>query len=207
MEMVLASRNRKKIAELETLLSQHTSMRVKILSLDDIGYTGDIEENGASFEENAYIKASVPASLGYIGIADDSGLCVDALGGNPGIFSARYAGEPCDDVRNNEKILSELSGVPDNERTAKFVCAIACVFPEAMKANGKSDISVRGECAGVMLSSGRGDNGFGYDPLFFCPELDKTFAEMASDEKNKVSHRAKAIALLAAELGALSEMR
>jgi len=204
-EMVLASRNRKKIAEFETLLCSLSSVKVKILSLDDIGYSGNIEENGTSFEENARIKASVPAKMGYIGIADDSGLCVDKLGGSPGIYSARYAGEPSDDERNNEKILSVLDGVPDSERGAKFVCAIACVFPDEMKLHGREDIAARGECAGVMLTSKRGDNGFGYDPLFFCPETDKTFAEMTADEKNKISHRAKAIALLAEKLDALSQ--
>ena len=129
MKIVLASRNAKKIRELETLLAQHSSMHNEVLSLDDIGDSEEIVEDGTSFEENAWIKASVPAKLGYIGIADDSGLSVDALGGAPGIYSARYGGEGTNDAKNNEKLLTELHTVPDEKRGAAFVSAVACVFP------------------------------------------------------------------------------
>lgn len=186
MKIVLASRNRKKIKELRTLLSKE-GFDIDILSLDDIGYYGDIEENGSSFEENAVIKASVPASLGYIGIADDSGLCVDALDGAPGIYSARFAGEPCNDSENNRKLLAMLGNLPEEKRGACFVCTIAAVAP-----NG-SRITVRGECRGRILTELHGKAGFGYDPLFFYGSLGKTFAELSQEEKNRVSHRAVAI--------------
>lgn len=186
MKIVLASRNRKKIKELRTLLSKE-GFDIDILSLDDIGYYGDIEENGSSFEENAVIKASVPASLGYIGIADDSGLCVDALDGAPGIYSARFAGEPCNDSENNRKLLAMLGNLPAEKRGACFVCTIAAVAPNGSK------ITVRGECRGRILTELHGKAGFGYDPLFFYDSLGKTFAELSQEEKNRVSHRAVAI--------------
>lgn len=189
-KMVLASHNKNKIAELETLIQHYSSKEIKLLSLDDIGYIGDIEESGTTFEENAIIKASVPAKMGYIGIADDSGLCIDALGGKPGIYSARYSGEGANDKKNNEKILDELKDVPEDQRRAKFVCVIACVFPESYN---KKEIVVRGECGGVILNAERGHNGFGYDPLFSYEPLNKTFAELSPEEKNKISHRGNAI--------------
>lgn len=173
-----------------TLLQAQGGMlaNAEVLSLEDIGYTEEIAENGTAFRENALAKASVPASLGYIGIADDSGLAVDALDGAPGVYSARYAGEPSDDERNNQKLLAELSDLPTEKRTAHYVCAIACVFP-----NGHS-FTVEKSCDGVLLSAYRGEGGFGYDPLFFFPSLDKTFAELTPEEKNAVSHRGKAVA-------------
>ena len=186
MKIVLASRNQKKINELRTLLSKE-GLDIDILSLDDIGYYGDIEENGNSFEENAIIKASVPASLGYIGIADDSGLCVDALDGAPGIYSARFAGEPCNDSENNRKLLAMLGNLPAEKRGASFVCTIAAVAP-----NGNR-ITVRGECRGRILTELHGKAGFGYDPLFFYDNFGKTFAELSQEEKNLVSHRGVAI--------------
>ncbi len=130
MDVVLASRNRKKIAEMQELLAEFAPGGVKVLSLDNIGLRGEIEENGSSFEENSFIKASAAARLGYIGIADDSGLCVDALGGRPGIFSARYSGENANDRSNNDKLLSELEYVPDSERDAHFVCVDTCALPQ-----------------------------------------------------------------------------
>ena len=125
--MVMASRNRGKIKELETLLRE-ISPDIEVLGLGDIGYEGDIEENGETFEENAFIKASVPAGMGYIGIADDSGLCVDALGGAPGIYSARYSGG--DAEANNDKLLLFMDPVPDDRRQARFVSVICVVFPD-----------------------------------------------------------------------------
>ena len=189
MKIVLASRNKKKIGEVLTLLREAGGAlaEIEVLSLDDIGMTEEIEENGKTFRENALIKASVPASLGYIGVADDSGLAVDALGGAPGVYSARYAGEPCDDEKNNQKLLAELANTPDEECTAQYVCAMACVFPDGRK------FTVEGSCKGLLLREYRGDGGFGYDPLFYFPGYQKTFAEISGDMKNRVSHRGKAM--------------
>lgn len=192
MKMVLASRNKHKIAELRTILARE-GIDVELLSLDDIGYLDEIDENGTTFEENALIKASVPAKLGYIGIADDSGLCVDALKGAPGVYSARFAGVPCDDQKNNEKLLSELTDLPPEKRGAKFVCTIACVMPSG------NNLVVRGECRGRILDTPHGKDGFGYDPLFYYEPAGKTFAELSADEKNRVSHRAVAIKKFAAD--------
>ena len=203
MKIVLASRNAKKIRELETLLAQHSSMHIEVLSLDDIGYTEEIVEDGTSFEENAWIKAATPAAMGYIGIADDSGLSVDALGGAPGIYSARYGGEGTNDAKNNEKLLAEMNEVPDEGRGAAFVSAVACVFPRECEVeipeevrtekNGLSGVVVRGECRGTILRETRGCDGFGYDPLFYVAEKECTFAELSYEEKNAISHRGVAM--------------
>ena len=203
MKIVLASRNAKKIRELETLLAGFSSMHIEVLSLDDIGYTDEIVEDGISFEENAWIKASVPAAMGYIGIADDSGLSVDALKGAPGIYSARYGGEGTNDEKNNEKLLTEMTEVSDEERGAAFVSAVACVFPKEYEVhipdavrtekNGLAGFVVCGECRGTILREGRGCDGFGYDPLFYVAEKGCTFAELSSDEKNAISHRGVAM--------------
>ena len=185
MKAVLASHNKHKIAELQRLLSQCVP-GIELLSLSDVGLFGEIVEDGESFAENALIKARFAAASGYIGIGDDSGLCVDALGGAPGVFSARYAGEDGNDAANNQKLLSELEDKDD--RSARFVCTIACVFP-----NGDDQIVVTGESRGEILTDFRGDAGFGYDPLFYVRESGKTFAEMSGDEKNAISHRGRAI--------------
>ena len=188
MKVVLASQNKKKIKELRAILGEVMGDELEVLSLAEAGIYGDIEENGATFAENSQIKARVAASSGYIGIADDSGLVVDALGGAPGIYSARYAGEHGNDAANNEKLLRELDGVPSKARGAAFVCAVSCVFPD-----GKEPIVVEGRCPGVILTAPRGENGFGYDPLFYIPELKKSFAELSSEEKNAISHRGRAL--------------
>ena len=220
-EIVLASNNKKKIAELGTLLSSAASKGISVLSLRDIGFTGDIVEDGESFEENALIKASVPASMGHIGIADDSGLCVDALGGAPGIFSARYAGEDADDVKNRRKLLEELADVSDEDRTARFVCTAALVLPpdspftvpedwripdelaEKRGLDPRRAMVVRGECEGVILREEHGDGGFGYDPLFYFPAFEATFAEIPGEQKNLVSHRGRAMREFTARLAAI----
>ena len=188
MKAVLASHNKHKIAELQALLRKHIP-DIEILSLSDVGLEGEIVEDGKTFEENALIKANFAAKSGYIGIGDDSGLCVAALDGAPGIYSARYAGEDANDQKNNEKLLGELAREP--YRAAKFVCCIACVFP-----NGKP-LTVVGETYGEILVCPRGEGGFGYDPLFWVDELGKTYAELTPDEKNLISHRAKATEKLA----------
>lgn len=189
MKIVLASHNKKKLSELRSLLKEITSDEVDILGPFDIGFYDEIEENGKTFEENAYIKAKAIASLGYITIADDSGLEVDALNGAPGIHSARYSGGS--DIDNNAKLLSELVCIPYEKRTARFVCVIVCVFPDC-----DDYITVCGSCEGIILNSARGDGGFGYDPLFYYEPLGKSFSELSSEEKNAVSHRGTAMCAL-----------
>ena len=198
MKIVLASRNAKKINELRELLSKDIG-DVEILSLDDVGIYGEIEEDGETFEENALIKARTAAASGYIGVGDDSGLEVDVLGGAPGVYSARYAGEHGDDEANNDLLLKNLEDKSD--RGARFVCCIACVFPESY---GYEPIVVKGFVEGEILTERQGKGGFGYDPVFFCPELGKTLAEVTADEKNKVSHRGNAIKAFAEKLSALN---
>ena len=191
MKIVLASRNRHKIEEWNATLSRFMD-GVEILSLDDVGVTEDIEENGVTFEENALIKAQAAAERGYVSIGEDSGLEVDALGGEPGVYSARYAGEHGNDGANNELLLTKMKGV--SNRRARFVCAIGVVLP-----SGEA-FTVRGETEGMILDAPRGEGGFGYDPLFFYEPMGKTFSEMSGGEKNSISHRGKAIELLAEKL-------
>ncbi len=198
-KFVLASNNEKKKAEMKRILAV-LSPDAELLSLSDIGFEGDIVEDGASFAENARIKASVPATLGYIGIADDSGLCVDALGGAPGIYSARYSGGG--DRDNNEKLLSELSGVPDGERGAHYACAIAAVFPEKY---GIPPVEAYGECRGRILREYRGEGGFGYDPLFYRDEEGCTFGELSPEAKDRVSHRGAALREFAEKMAPIVE--
>ena len=206
-EIVLSSNNKKKILELETLFASVSSNSVKLMTLQDINYTDEIEENGTSFEENSLIKARVPASLGYIGIADDSGLSVDYLDGAPGIYSARFSGDGATDEKNRKKLFSELDGVPTGKRTAKFVCTASLVLPENSHLVIPEDyrisaelakklgidparaMVVRGECHGIILEEERGEGGFGYDSMFYYPEFDATFAEIPQEKKNEVSHR------------------
>lgn len=191
MKIVLASKNAHKIRELQTLLSKYIE-GIEILSLDDVGIIDDIEENGSTYLENALIKARVAATSGYIGIGDDSGLSVRALGGAPGVYSARYAGGHGDTAANNALLLKNLEG--ESDRFAEFVCTIACVFPD-----GREPICVEGRTQGTILESERGSEGFGYDPLFYYEPFGKTYAELTYDEKNSISHRFKAIEKLANE--------
>lgn len=190
-KVVLATRNKNKINELRTFFKELSNLDITVLSLNDIGYYDDIEENGKTFEENAISKASVPAKLGYIGIADDSGLCVDALGGAPGVYSARWSGG--DDEANNDLLLNKLKN--ETVRDAKYVCAMACVFPDH-----SNDFTVRGECYGKILTERHGTEGFGYDPLFYFEPFGKTFAEVDMAKKNKVSHRGAAMRSLIKKL-------
>ena len=196
MELILASRNKKKIREMEAILAGHFP-DVRVLSLDDIGFEGDIEEDGTTFEENALIKArtALAASGNRIAaIADDSGLAVDALNGAPGVYSARYAGEHGDDAANNALLLKNLAHLPSEQRTARFVCCIALVYPDGR------EMTVRGETQGLIIDEARGEGGFGYDPYFYYEPFGKTFSELTADEKNAISHRGKAIAKLAEKL-------
>ena len=196
MDIVLASRNQKKIREMEAILSAHIP-GICILSLDDIGFVGDIEENGTTYEENALIKATTAMEASghcLAAIADDSGLSVDALGGAPGVYSARYAGGHGDDAANNALLIKNLADVPPEARTARFVCCIACVFPDGRQ------LTVRGETEGLIIDEARGEGGFGYDPYFYYVPYQKTFSELTADEKNAISHRGKAVAKLTAAL-------
>lgn len=184
MKIVLASRNMHKISEWGATLGNFID-GVEMLSLDEVGVTGEIEENGETFEENALIKARAASHSGYISIGEDSGLSVNALDGAPGVYSARYAGEHGNDAANNEKLLSELADKAD--RSAKFVCTIGCVMP-----NGES-YTFRGETDGIIIDAPRGQGGFGYDPLFLYEPYGRTFAELTAEQKNAISHRGKAI--------------
>lgn len=188
MKICIASGNRGKIAELQKLLSEYIKdIEIELVSLKELGFEGDIVEDGDTFEENALIKARAAAEFsGLCSIADDSGLIVNALDGEPGVYSARYAGEPCDDAKNNEKLLKNLEGIGD--RSAAFVCTIACVIPEGQPLSGEPIIGT-GYCPGEILFNPRGKGGFGYDPLFWFDSFGKTFAEMSAEEKNAISHR------------------
>jgi len=187
-KLVMATRNRGKAEELKALLGDLT---VEILTLDHFSGLAEIAETGASFRENACLKAHAVAGFTKLSaLADDSGLVVDALGGKPGVYSARFAGEPSSDERNNAKLLDLLQGVPLPERTARFVCVMAFVTPEG-------DLKVtEGLCEGLILEEPRGTGGFGYDPLFYLPALEKTMAELSKEEKNRISHRSKAFAAM-----------
>ena len=184
MELILASHNQKKIREL-TRITADAGLDLDVRSLSDIGFTREIVENGSSFEENALIKATAIRRPGAMTAADDSGLCVDALDGAPGIYSARFSGEGATDRKNNAYLLERLDGTEN--RAARFISVIAFVLPD-----GRA-FTARGECEGVILTASRGENGFGYDPLFYLPSLGKTFAELSPDEKDAVSHRGKAM--------------
>lgn len=190
-KMILASNNAHKIEEIKKILE---GLPFEIKSLKDENINIDIEEDGNTFEENAKKKASEIANFlknrgekEFIVMADDSGLEVDYLNGEPGIYSARYAGEHGNDKKNNEKLLKELKGVPKEKRGAQFVCQIVLV-----NENNKY-LSIRGEVRGRILEELSGKEGFGYDPLFFYAPLNKTFGELSSEEKNSVSHRACAL--------------
>lgn len=191
MKILLATHNMKKREELQRILSP---LGIEVLLADDIGCElRDVEETGATFEENAMLKAvSGCEDSGLPCIGDDSGLCVDALDGAPGVFTARYAGGHGDDDANMNKLLKNLENVPDGKRTARFVCTACCAFPDGRK------ITVRGECEGAILRERHGSGGFGYDPIFTADGLN--FGEITAEEKDKMSHRGKALRLLAAEL-------
>lgn len=188
MKIVLASHNKKKINELRVLLSEYSERlgEITVLSMEEVGLYDDVEETGTTFAENALIKAKAGAESGFIAIADDSGLAVDALNGAPGVYSARFAGEPCDDDKNNALLLQKLEDVPDEKRTGRYVSSIACVFPDGRV------LTTEDSCEGILLREPRGNGGFGYDPYFYFEDYKKTFSELTLEEKNRVSHRAKA---------------
>lgn len=192
--LVVASRNRHKLRELEQLLA---GVAVALRGLDAYPGATEVEEDGQTFRENAVKKARAAAVYtGEWALADDSGLEVDALGGQPGVRSARFAGEPRDDARNNERLLELLAGVPAEGRTARFRSVVALAGPA-----GELEV-VEGTVEGRIIERPRGTGGFGYDPLFLLPELGKTLAELSPEEKNAVSHRGRAVAALAQRLQA-----
>lgn len=189
-KIILASDNGHKLEEIRRYFKE-AEIPAEIIPLRDSGFSGEIVEDGETFEENALIKAcTVALATGCAAIADDSGLEVDALHGAPGVYSARFAGVHGDDNANNAKLLQELDGIPDCKRTARFVSVI-CVYRE----DGAS-VSVRGTAEGLILTEKKGRGTFGYDPLFYYPPFGKTFAEMDGSEKNSISHRGNALALL-----------
>jgi XTP/dITP diphosphohydrolase len=191
-EIVVATTNKGKIAEITLALAK---LPVKILALSDFRDIPEAVENGDSFSANAKIKAEHYAFYTKKAcLADDSGLEVDALGGAPGIYSARYAGEDADDAMNNQKLLVELAGIPTNKRSARFRCVLAFADTDG------TIITVDGSKEGVIGQEKRGAEGFGYDPLFFMPEMGKTMAECSKVEKNKISHRGEALKGMASRL-------
>lgn len=178
-ELILASNNAHKVEEIKSILEDYS-----ILTLKDINYTEEIVEDGTTFEENALIKArTISKYSGKIAISDDSGLSVDLLDGRPGVYSARYSKEQTDE-KNIEKVLLELNG---QKSKAKFVSVIALVKPDG------TELTFRGECHGEIIFEKRGTNGFGYDPIFYVPSLDKTFAELSAEQKNSISHRKQSL--------------
>jgi len=187
--LVIATRNKGKIAEIARILTFDSSIQIRSVADFDIE---DIEETGSTFEENALLKAlTVTRTTGFAALADDSGLEVDALGGAPGIYSARYCGTHGDDLANNEKLLKELAGKDSSLRAARFVAVIAVAKP------GGSTITSRGELAGEIALSSQGANGFGYDPVFIPTGSAKTLGEFEPGRKDEISHRAKALAEIA----------
>ena len=189
-QLVLATRNAKKLAELDRLLAG-AGLDVEILGSDAFGDLPEIEETGSTFAENSLIKArAVSTHTGLIAIADDSGLCVDALDGQPGIYSARWAGEGATDESNLDLVLEQIRDVEPAQRTAHFACAAALVLPSG------EEYVVQGQVDGVLLTQRRGVGGFGYDPIFLPDGFDITTAEMTSDQKDAISHRGQAMRAL-----------
>lgn len=184
MKVILASKNQHKLTELSAILSQ---LGFEIALESEYGLDIDVEETGTTFEENSFLKAdAVMKASGLPVLADDSGLMVDALDGAPGVYSARY-GHKASDKERTAYLLENMKDVPEERRGAKFVCVITCLFPDGRK------IVARGECPGVITRAPHGENGFGYDPVFYLPELGMTYAELPSEQKNAISHRARAL--------------
>lgn len=192
-KIIVASNNENKIKEIKEILKDFP---YDIISLKEANINIEIEEDGKTFLENAYKKAREIFNIteNCMVLSDDSGLMVDSLGGAPGVFSARYAGEHGNSKRNNEKLLEELKGKSIENRKAKFVCAIVLIL------DNKKEIKVQGEVHGYIREKNQGEDGFGYDPLFYVPEYNKTFAQMSSNEKNAISHRGRALDLLRKEM-------
>ena len=184
MKLVLASKNRHKLIEMQTILGE---LGLEVVLESEVGVDVDVEETGTTFEENALLKAkTVMEASGMAAIADDSGLEVDALNGAPGVYSARY-GNKNSDAERTAFLLENMRDVPAEQRTARFVSAIACALPDGRV------VAARGTCEGTILFETRGDNGFGYDPVFYVPKIGMTFAEADGAQKNAISHRGNAL--------------
>jgi len=194
--IVLSSRNRKKSREVAEILAP---WEIDVLSVADFAQVGEVVEDGQTFADNAAKKACEPARLlSRWTIGEDSGLMVDALGGAPGVYSARYSGEGATDEKNNQKLLAELRGVPPEKRTAAYICSVAIADP-----TGTVRLRAEGSCRGVIIDEPRGENGFGYDPYFLIREYHRTFGELSALVKHQISHRARAFAILAPQLKSL----
>lgn len=190
MKFVLATQNQGKVKEMRAILSH---MGIEVVSAAEAGVHLDVEETGATFAENAMLKAkAVSQAAGLPAIADDSGLCVDALNGGPGVYSARYGGPELDDRGRYTLLLQSMRG--QTTRAAHFACAICCAFP-----NGDT-LTAEGRCNGAIAFAPMGTDGFGYDPVFLVPDKGKTFAQLSAEEKNEISHRGRALAEFAAKL-------
>lgn len=198
MKFIIATNNAKKLRELRAILDD---FGIEALSLSDAGVVSDVEETGKTFEENARLKAQAAMkSAGLPAIADDSGLVVDALHGEPGIYSARYGGDACqNDVERYELLLCNMEQVPDGARSARFVSAICLCFPDGR------EVMTRGEVEGEILRAPQGEGGFGYDPVFFLPGEGLSMAEIAPERKNEISHRARALCELREKLKKLMD--
>lgn len=185
MNLVIASNNKHKIEEIKLILSDYFD---EIVSMGEAGCHDEIDEYGTTFEENSYIKAKYIADkLGCASLADDSGLEVFALNGEPGVYSARYAGRHGDDEANNDKLLKVLNDTPQKDRGAQFVSVVTLVR------QGMDALSAKGTCQGEIIKERRGNMGFGYDPIFYMKDIDKTMAQLTMDEKNAISHRKRAL--------------
>ncbi len=193
MRLIIATGNEDKVKEIGEILKDTD---FEAVSMKQAGFTPDIVEDGTTFEENALIKAKAVHALtsGEYVMADDSGLCIDALGGAPGIYSARFCGEDSTYEEKFKKIFEMLGGVPEQERTARFVCAIAVVRPDG------SSFTVRGEVEGILHEEPKGENGFGYDPIFYVPEFGMTTAQMSPSQKHAISHRGRALRAMVEKL-------
>ena len=190
MKFVLATNNPKKLKEMAEILG---ALGVEVVSPKELGIHIEVEETGTTFAENAMLKAKAICEAANLpAIADDSGLCVDALNGGPGVYSARYGGEGLDDVQRYQLLLANMRG--QTTRAAYFACSIACAFPD-----GK-ELTVEGKCHGTIAFAPMGEGGFGYDPVFFVPEKAKTFGQLTAEEKSEISHRGKALAIFAEKL-------
>nr|WP_325219465.1 XTP/dITP diphosphatase [uncultured Oscillibacter sp.] len=190
-KFVLATHNPGKLAEMKAILS---GLGVEVVSPAEAGVEVDVEETGTTFAENAMLKAkAICAAAGLPAIADDSGLCVDALNGGPGVYSARYGGEELDDRKRRLLLLRNLRG--QTTRAAHFTCAVACAFPDG------DTLTAEGRCDGAIAFAPLGEGGFGYDPVFLIPEKGKTFGQLSPEEKSAISHRGKALAAFVEKLG------
>jgi XTP/dITP diphosphohydrolase len=186
-KIVLGSRNRKKSQEVGEILAAHC---IEVVSISEFPQATEVDEDGATFAKNAAKKAGQPAvELGRWVIGEDSGLIVDALGGRPGVFSARFSGPGATDESNNSKLQAELTGVDPTQRTAAYICSVALADP-----TGTIRLTAEGKCCGLIIGEPRGEHGFGYDPYFFIREYHRTFGELSARVKHQISHRARAFA-------------